>query len=188
MPVSQPWAGQIDGVAAASASCRSTSLRTLAQSAFEALQEVAKGAKGVFGRHERRREDVEIAVVCCWVRCEVPPAARAFTTAGNFDIARAWVGSSLDRALQLVDDPFERLNLSRQLTGRLAVIRVLHRQRIIRCTKLMEFRFAAPSGAKTDEDRQTSDGAQRNADHPEADRHAAHKAGSTIRDHNRVAT
>ena len=52
---SQPWVGQIDGVAAASWLRLSTSVRTSLQAALEALEQILQQAEGVFRRAEARR-------------------------------------------------------------------------------------------------------------------------------------
>ena len=107
----------------------------VAQTALETLQQIAQHAERVFRRGERRRRDLRDRRRC---GSQVPPAARAFTTAGSFCIARACAGSSVRARAEVVDDALERLNLRRQLAGRRAVAAVLDLERRVGDLQLVD--------------------------------------------------
>ena len=84
----------------------------------------------------------------------VPPAARAFTTAGSFCHRARLRRIERGARAEVVDDAFERLNLRGQLAGRRAVAAVLDLEQRVGGAELLDLGAGAPLGAKADQNRQ----------------------------------
>ncbi len=168
VPVSQPCAGQIDGVADASASRRSTSLRSQRRR-FYALQQIAQDTKRVFGRGEgrgrnlRHRRTGDAAAAGC-------PRFHDRRQLGH----RARLGRIERRTgAQIVDDALERLNLRRQFAGGGAIAAVLDLQHRVGVAELVEFLPRTPFRAESHQNRQRQHSGDREDRRTHVDRQLA---------------
>ena len=112
----------------------------------------------------------------------LPPAARAFTTAGSFCIARACSGSSVARLPRSLMHPLERLNLGRERSGRLAIAAVFFMQRRVDGPNLLHFRPSAPFGPETHQDWQHKHGRDGGEHRTQTDRDATNDATRSVSD------
>ena len=80
----------------------------------------------------------------------------------------------------------ERLNLGRELAGRLAVVAVFHSQRRRGRAKLADLGLRAPLGAQTDEHGQRQHAGDPQNRRPEPNRQPAHDTGRAVSDHHGV--
>ena len=120
-PVSQPCVGQMDGVAAASCSRRSTSRCTK----FRRLSRPCSRSRSAPNVSSGEARPSRTRSTRWRAASSLPGRRRALTHgAGSFAIARAARDRARPRA-EIVDDAFERLNLRGELAGRRAIARVL---------------------------------------------------------------
>ena len=141
VPVSQPCAGQIDGVAAASASRRSTSLPDVASRLSRPCSRSRSTPNVSSGDDERRRQHVR--------RSPRWSARRAAGGPRLHDRRQLLHRPRLRRierraGAEIVDDAFERLNLRVSSPVVVAVVAVLDlRARLVRRPQLVDVRASA---------------------------------------------
>ncbi len=154
---SQPIVGQMEGVAAASACRRSTSVRTPRRpsssrpNASRSRPKLSSGEASAAAAATISRLDGACP----------PPMARSLTTAGSFCMARAEAGSRFARAAKFVDDALERHDLGHQFAGRVLVAGVLHAERGRRRPERRDFGHRRPADAKADQHRNREEERQR---------------------------
>src|SRR5206468_3352807 len=89
---------------------------------------------------------------------------------------------------EVVDDVFERLNLTGQLASRDAVAAVLNQQHGIGGSQLLDLGARAPLGAKAHQHRDGQNGCHRQGEPPTVDRQLTDNAARAVCDHYRVPT
>src|SRR5580765_6722000 len=159
-----------------------------AEAAFKPVEQIAEHAKCVFRRVERGLRDIRKRAVC-GARVCVGAAGRP----RPHDRRELLHGARLrgiehrPRA-EVVDDVFERLNLTSQLAGRDAVAAVLNQQHGIGGEQFLDLGVRAPLGAKAHQHGNGQNGCHRQGEPSTVDRQLADNAARAVCDYHRIPT